>query len=73
MSFNRFYDLFLQNTLKGQRFRIQLSSGSVMEGVPTAGSIASPLDPNVAFSFHASDGQSYLIPFRDLVNANTLT
>ena len=68
-SFDRYYDIFLQNSFRGRRFRITLVSGDSVEGVPTAGSIANPTDPNVSFFLRLDDGRSYRIPFTDLQEA----
>jgi hypothetical protein len=64
--FDRYYDTFLQNALRGRRFKITLLSGESAEGVPTASSIADPGDPNASFPFLADDGKSYQIRFADL-------
>ena len=68
-SFDRYYDIFLQNSFRGRRFRITLVNGDSVEGVPTAGSIANPTDPKVSFFLRVDDGRSYQIPFADLSEA----
>jgi len=70
-SFDRWYDRFLQNNFTQRRFRITLTSGETVEGIPTAGSIANPNDPNVSFHLDAGDG-FYRIPFRALQTAEPL-
>lgn len=67
--FDRYYDRFFQNSLRGKRFRIKLVTGESVEGTPTAGSIINPQDPNASFSFRASDDQMYRIPFSALKDA----
>lgn len=68
-SFERFYDLFLQNSFVRRTYQITSTSGEQLVGVPTAGSIADPRDPGVSFFFKASDGRAYRIPFRELAAA----
>ncbi len=68
-AFDRYYDAFLQNSLRGHRFRLRLKSGDAVTGVPTSGSIADPKDPNVAFSLRTGDGHLYRIPFAELDDA----
>lgn len=67
--FDRYYDTFLQNSLRGRPFKIVLASGDEALGVPTSGSIVNPLDPNVSFAFRTGDGSVYRIPFADLREA----
>jgi len=71
--FDRYYDVFLQNTFQGRRFRITLVSGDLFAGVPTAGSIANPTDPNVSFYVRLDDGQTYRIPFSELQEATPVS
>lgn len=71
-AFERYYDAFLQNSFRGRRFKIVLKSGESSVGVPTSGSIANPLDPNVSFSFKTDDGGMYRIPFVDLKEATVV-
>lgn len=68
-AFDRYYDAFLQNSLRGHRFRLRLKSGDAITGVPTSGSLANPNDPNVAFNLKTGDGHLYRIPFADLDDA----
>lgn len=68
-SFDQFYDTFLQNSLRGRTFLITLDDGTELEGVPTAGSIANPADPNAAFAFHDAAGGVQHLPFRKLHGA----
>lgn len=68
-SFDRYYDTFLQNSLRSREFRIVLESGEEAVGVPTSGSIVNPLDPKVSFSFRTGEGSVYRIPFADLREA----
>ena len=68
-AFERFYDAFLQNSMRGRRYQIVLESGDTAVGVPTSGSIANPLDPNVSLAFRTDDGNVYRIPFAHLKDA----
>lgn len=68
-SFERFYDLFLQNNFVRKTYQITSTSGERLVGVPTASSIVDPRDPDVSFFFQASDGRAYRIPFRELADA----
>jgi hypothetical protein len=68
-AFERFYDVFLQNSMRGRRYKIELESGDTAVGVPTSGSIANPLDPSVSFAFRTDDGNVYRIPFAHLKDA----
>jgi hypothetical protein len=70
-SFDRYYDLFLQNNFGGKPFKITLQGGDSAVGLPTSGSIVNPADPNVAFSFRTRGG-SYRIPFRELQHAEEM-
>lgn len=67
-AFERYYDLFLQNSLRGKRFAITLTTGEEVEGIPTAGSIIDPTDPRSSFTLRADDGNLYRIPFSRLAN-----
>ncbi|WP_143196190.1 hypothetical protein [Archangium sp. Cb G35] len=71
-SFDRYYDRFLQNNFGHRPYLITLTSGDSAIGTPMAGSIANPMDPNVAFNFQSSDNQMYRIPFRELASAEML-
>jgi hypothetical protein len=71
-SFDRYYDVFLQNSLRRRRFRITLLSGEHVDGVPTAGSIANPSNPDASFFFRLDDGHLYQIPFAHLKEAVAL-
>jgi hypothetical protein len=71
LAFGQFYDRFLQNSFRQKRYRITLTSGDVVDGVPTVGSIADPRDPEVAFSLTTAEDY-YRIPFRVLLNAEEL-
>lgn len=71
--FDRYYDVFLQNSFQGRRFRITLVSGDSVDGVPTVGSIANPMDLNVSFYLRLDNGQAYRIPFSDLQEATPLS
>lgn len=68
-AFERYYDVFLQNMMRGRRFRITLVAGETAVGVPTAGSIINPMDPNAAFTFRMEDGKIFRIPFAALKEA----
>jgi len=68
-SFERYYDVFLTNAFQGRRFRLTLVSGESVEGVPTAGSIVNPADPNVSFVLRQDDGSVYRVPFAELREA----
>jgi hypothetical protein len=70
---NRYYDVFLQNSVHSRRFRITLISGDSVSGVPTAGSLASPTDPHVSFYLRLDDGGAYRIPFSELKEAMPLS
>lgn len=65
-AFDKYYDLFLQNSLKRVRYRIMLTNGESAVGIPTAGSMADPRDPNMRFFFRADDGSRYNIPYSEL-------
>lgn len=69
-AFERYYDVFLQNMMRGRRFRITLVGGEQAVGVPTAGSIINPLDPNASFMFRSDSGQHFRIPFAALSDAS---
>jgi hypothetical protein len=71
--FDRYYDVFLQNSFQGRRFRITLVNGDSVAGVPTASSIANPVDPSVSFYVRLDDGQTYRIPFSELQEATPLS
>lgn len=68
-AFDRYYDQFLQNSFSSKRFRITLLSGDSAEGIPTAGSVINPFDPNASFRFRTADGKMYRIPFAELQEA----
>lgn len=61
-SFERFYNLFLYNTLRTIKYKIILTDGATAVGVPTVGAGVNPFDPSVSFNFW-SEGESYQIPF----------
>lgn len=69
-AFERYYDVFLQNSLRGRRYRITLGSGESLEGVPMSSSIADPRDPKVSFLFKADNERTYQIPFSFLQTAD---
>ena len=66
--FDRYYDRFLQNSFQQREYRIRLRDGDIAVGIPTAGSIADPRNPDISFNFK-SDDQFYRIPFRELESA----
>ena len=68
-AFTMFYDKFLQNNFAQRKYRITLTEGDILIGVPTAGSIIDPQDPNASFAFRSEDDQHYRIPFRVLADA----
>jgi len=68
-AFDKYYDVFLQNSLSQQRYRITLSDDQSYIGIPTCGSFVNPIDPNVSFSFLNNDGSEYRIPFSELKQA----
>ena len=68
-AFDRYYDQFLQNSLRGRRYQITLTSGELATGVPTSGSLVDPRDPNVSFSFRVDSGNAFRIPFAALREA----
>lgn len=84
MSFNKFqqktatpfelyYDRFLQNSMARKLYIITLLDDDEFEiGIPTAGSIADPRDPEVRFYFRADNGKAYRIPFREISDAQEL-
>jgi hypothetical protein len=65
-AFRRYYDVFLQNSLRGRPFRIRLKSGEIADGIPTSGSIVNPADPNASFAFRIDTGARYRVPFEAL-------
>lgn len=71
LQFERYYDEFLRNGFRGRRYRITLNDGRVLEGVPMAGSIADPRNPDVDFAFKGA-GPGVRIRFADLVRAEPL-
>ena len=71
-SFDLYYDAFLQNSMQGRTFRIQLQDGSSAEVVPTTGSLINANDLEATeFSFKLN-GLLYRVPFRDLKSATPL-
>lgn len=68
-AFDRYYDKFLQNAFHGNTFKITLVSGDSLVGIPMAGSMANPADPEVFFFFRSLSGDAYRIPFRELARA----
>lgn len=68
-SFRRYYDAFLQNSLRGRRYRIRLATGEIAEGVPTSGSMVDVRQSNPTFSFRTDAGALYRLPFDVLVDA----
>jgi hypothetical protein len=68
-SFRRYYDAFLQNSLRGRRYRIRLATGEIADGVPTSGSMVDVRQTNPTFSFRTDVGALYRFPFNVLVDA----
>ena len=69
-AFEKYYDVFLQNSLRGRRYAITLKSGEKAVGVPSAGSFVDPHNlENTEFFLRADGGAVYRIPFRDLQEA----
>jgi hypothetical protein len=66
---DRYYDAFLQNSMRGQPWVLRMVDGSIKVGVPTAGSIFDPFDPNASFTFKNETGTSRF-RFRDLAEAS---
>src|SRR5690606_37804924 len=71
-AFARYYDAFLQNSFAGARWRITALSGEKLVGVPMAGSLVDPRDPNVSFIFRSEDRATYQIHFSELAEAEPL-
>ena len=46
-----YYDLFFNNFLRGALYRIKFKDGTTLTGVPKAGSMLDPNDPNPTFFF----------------------
>jgi hypothetical protein len=69
-AFERYYHVFLQNSLVGRKYTITLSSGEKTIGVPTTGSLVDPRNlENTEFILRSDGGKIYRIPFRDLKEA----
>jgi len=71
-AFERYYDIFLQNSFAQKSFRIRSVGGEELIGIPMASSIINPSDPNAGFHFRSADGVAYFIPFRELEDAQPL-
>jgi hypothetical protein len=70
-NFDRYYDTFLQNSMRGRPFQIVVD-GERLVGVPTAGSVIDPSDPDASFNFHDQRGSSHRIRFADLEDARPI-
>lgn len=56
-----FYQLFLDNYLKRERYRIKLCNGETLEGIPWAGSMLDPTIPNATFFFDFNDTREEIL------------
>lgn len=65
-SFLKFYDSFLQNSMRGKEFSIKFTDGTQITGVPSAGSLPDMRDPHFLLKV---SGANYRIPFREIVDA----
>ena len=69
-SFERYYNLFLQNSLQGKKFKIKLVGEKNWHiGIPSAGSFVNPRDLDGTNFTFVSEGNTYQIPFRNLAEA----
>lgn len=71
MTVARYYQPFLDNSLIGKIFAITLTSGAVLIGAPSVGSILNPFDPNAEFSLKIA-GQTQRIRFNDVRDAHPM-
>lgn len=46
----RFYELFLNNNVSCDYYRIELSNGAILKGVPTAGSLVDLQNPTFSIN-----------------------
>jgi hypothetical protein len=68
-SFEKFYHLFLRNSMLGEPYRILLENGEVADGSPSAGSIVDPRSKDASFLIRLNDGKTSRVPFRVLKTA----
>ena len=69
-AFDRYYDLFLQNSVAGKRYQITLRSGETAIGIPSTGSFVDPHNlESTEFFLRSEGGAVYRIPFSDLKEA----
>ena len=68
-----YYNLFLQNSTQGDRYCIKLEDGKTLEGVPTAGSMLDPNDPDAVFFIQFDDSTQETLYWRDFVGAEKIS
>ena len=66
-----FYNVFLDNSMRGDRYCIKLIDGTTLKGVPRSGSFLDPNGPNRTFLLELSDSVQE-IHFRDVVCAKKI-
>ena len=66
-----YYNLFLNNFMRGDRYCIKLIDGKTLEGVPRSGSFLAPNRPNRTFLLELRDSVQE-IRFRDVVCAKKI-
>lgn len=71
-TFEQYYDIFLQNSFEGEKYKITPVSGESLTGILTAGASINPMGPNASFDFRSEDGNTYRLPFSELRNATPL-
>ncbi len=66
-----YYDLFLNNNLRGDIYSIELIDGTTLKGVPKAGSMQNPTDPNATFILSSNNSRRQIL-LRDIKEAKKL-
>ena len=69
-SFEKYYDLFRNNILRGKTYKITLTTGESIKGIPKCGlALLDITDPHVSFTLQSIAGDLYKIPFMVLEKA----
>ena len=66
-----YYDLFLNNSMRGALYRIKFKDGTTLTGVPTAGSMQDPNDPNPTFFLELKNSKRPIL-LRDIKEAKKI-